>query len=220
MTPRIALLVIGDGRDELRRVALDSFDAHARNAELAVTIEVDDRAHRLGFCGAIREGWDRLRAAHETHPFDYVFHLEEDWRILRDVEIDRMADLLDVFPELAQVALRRGPEPGEHPDGPIGAWPDEYLDKTMIDVAVDVDEITIAEPVHTPWLEHGLFFTTNPSLYRESLLDNDWPEGPGCERVFGERLRDNGQRFAFWGARHDTPLVLHTGQGQRQGRGY
>lgn len=210
MTPRVALLVIGDGRDALKQDALESFVRHAQGAHVGPIVEVDDRYHALGFCGAIQEGWARLRERAPSTPFDYVFHLEEDWLFLRDFALDRMCDLLDLHPSVAQVALRRGAENDAERDagGLIGLWPDEYHDKRLIDPG-DVEH---------DWLEHGLFFTTNPSVYRASLIEHSWPTAPRCEEVFGRRLIDTGRRFAFWGSRRDEPWIKHTGK--RQGTGY
>lgn len=83
-------------------------------------------------------------------------------------------------------------------------WPGEYEDRT--------------DGTHH-WLEHRLFFTTNPSLYRRSLADRRWPDAPDSERKFTDQLRADGRSFAFWGARHDGTWVTHIGD-QRVGTGY
>lgn len=217
MTPRVALLVIGDGRDALREQALDSFARHAGGAYVSPIVQIDDRHHRLGFCGAIQAGWRELAERHAAEPFDYVFHLEEDWLLLRDVALDAMSDLLDAYPALAQVALRRGAENDAEraAGGLIGLWPDEYLDKTLY-----TGREAEGHREAIAWLEHGLFFTTNPSLYPARLVEHGWPSAPRCEEVFGEGLKHLGYRFAYLGTRLDEPWIAHTGSGQRQGKGY
>lgn len=212
MTPRVALLVIGDGRDALREDALRSFHARAQGGRVVTTVEVDDRYHSRGFCGAIQQGWRLLGGLLDLEPgaFQYVFHLEEDWVFERDFDLARMADLLDSRAGLAQVALRRGPETDDEraAGGVVETWPDEYDDKALILPSGD----------EHPFLEHSLFFTTNPSLYRVSLMARGWPSEPRCEAVFGDALRAQGWRFAYWGARDSGAWVRHTGK--RRGRGY
>jgi hypothetical protein len=199
--PVIALLLIGDGRDTLRHETVKSFQYHAHEYDLAQLIEVDDRLHMLGFCGAIRYGWDRLREVRRD--FDYVWHQEEDWRFLRSFSLKSMARVLSDEPSVAQVALRRGPEPGET--------------QPLVEAfAADFEERITGLEV---WLEHRLFWTTNPCLYRAELLDEyQWPEGPLCEAAFGQTLITEGCSFAYWGARTDEPWIEHTGA--RTGLGY
>lgn len=193
--PSVALLVISDGRG-LRDAAMESWFDNARHYELVSTIEVDDSHHVMGFCGAVRYAWERVRK--DPRQFEYVFHLEEDWRFDREFSIESMARVLEVEPMIAQVALRRGAEPGEG-WGVLAEFPDEFTDRGE-------------------WLEHELFFTTNPCLYRRSLADYEWPRGPGCEGVFGQMLSEMRWSFAYWGDRYDVPWITHTGQ--RTGHGY
>lgn len=207
----VCLLLIGDGRDKLRQATMRSWIENADNAVVEHLIEVDDRLHLMGFCGAIRYAWDRVREARGA--FEYVFHLEEDWRFDRPFDVAHMARVLDTEPSIAQVALRRGGEPGEHPDGIIAGFPEDFADR-------ETGMIGLGKPARSQeWLEHSMFWTTNPSLYRRSLpTQYQWPEAPGCEAAFTETLTTDGWRFAYWGDRDDPPWITHTGT--RVGRGY
>ncbi len=214
--PRVALLVIGDGRDDLKQDTMRSWNAQSRDYELATIIEVDDRYHTRGFCGAIQDGWELLRAARRVEPFGYVFHLEEDWRFDRPFSIREMADVLDADRSLAQVALRRGPENDveEAAGGLVNVWPDEYVDCAVV-MPGPAGEGAIA------YLRHRLFFTTNPCLYSADLIEHyAWPDEPRCEQGFGLTMLSEGLAFAYLGSRLDEPLVTHTGRHQRRGRGY
>lgn len=158
---------------------------------------------KRGFGGAIRAGWALIG----TGP-GFVFHLEDDFVFERPVGIDRMAALLTARPELVQVALRRQPwNPEEHAAGGIvEQHPHDYGDETT--------------EAGEPFLTHRRFFTTNPSLYRRSLIAHGWPETDHSEGVFTHRLlADPEARFAFWGARTDSPWVTHIGT-ERVGTGY
>lgn len=219
MTPRVALLTIGDGRDDLLAQTLQSWyeatglpQDRSPNPPLVHHVHVDDRSHRLGFSGAIEEGWDRLR---HLADFEYVWHLEEDWTFNRPVDLAALALLLDVQPHLAQVALRRQAwAPAElEAGGLVELWPDLYEDRALSVIDPGGGMVDLA------WLEHDLCFTTNPCLYRRSMIDATWPSPPGSEARMTERLRDLGYRFALWGDREDEPWVHHTGR-QRTGTGY
>lgn len=158
---------------------------------------------RQGFGGAIRTAWGHLRAFSSA---DYIFHLEDDFTFNREVQLEDVVEILDEEPRLAQVALRRQAwNPTERAaGGVIETNPDAYSEKAGHFVS---------------FLEHSLFFTTNPSLYRRELLDFDWPTGPASEGRFSALLREAGRTFAYLGERTDPPWVHHIGD-QRTGTGY
>jgi hypothetical protein len=224
--PRIALLLIGDGRDELREQTCMSFLSQVYGYRLGYVVEVDDRQHRMGFGGAIRTGWHYLAMALRDAslegtppPFDYVFHLEEDWLFLEAIDLRWLAAMLagsatpkrSALPTLAQAALKRGPVNSveRKAGGLVEQWPEEYADSGTI----------TPEAGGVPYLTHRLFFTTNPSLYRASLMTLGWPEGPASERAFTELLLSLGYSFGYYGAREHPPTVEHLGA-VRTGLGY
>lgn len=159
---------------------------------------------RQGFGGAIRFLWDRMANAPER----FVFHLEDDFTFNRPVDLTAMAEVLDAHPDLVQLALRRQPwnESEQHAGGIVEQHADAYDE--MVDDA------------HRRWLEHRLFFTTNPSLYRRSLCAGGWPDTAQSEGIFTHRLlADPAVRFGFWGGRDSGESVTHIGH-QRVGVGY
>lgn len=162
---------------------------------------------RQGFGGAIRTCWRLVGRAAAFADSGFVFHLEDDFTFNRDVDLDAMIDVLDGHPDLVQLALRRQPvnDAERAAGGVVEQWPDEYVD-------VSLDGLD--------WLQHRLFFTTNPSLYRRSLCERGWPEGEGSEAEFTRQvIGDPAARFAFWGERTDEPWVTHIGR-ERAGHGY
>lgn len=224
--PKVALLVIGDGRDELREQTLASFLSNVFGYRLGYAAVVDDRRHEMGFGGAIRAGWhylaEHLREAAEAGlpaPFDYVFHLEEDWLFAEPIDVRWLAVMLggaktptrQALPVLAQAALKRGPvnDVEARAGGLIELWPDEYQDAGTIH----------PESGAVPYVQHRLFFTTNPSLYRASLMLLGWPEGNQSEAAFTQRCLDFGYWFGFYGARTHPPTIEHLGT-VRTGGGY
>jgi hypothetical protein len=220
--PRIAILLIGDGRDELRAATIESFLAEVYGYRLGYVVQVDDHRHEMGFGGAIQTGWHYLSTALREAalegvpaPFDYVFHLEEDWSFAEPIDVRWLAAILDgggpVLPALAQAALRRGPVNAAEraAGGVVQAWPSEYVDCGILSV----------EGGAVPYLAHRLYFTTNPSLYRSSLMMLGWPDGPRSEQTFTEACKLFGYSFALYGKRDHPPSILHTGH-TRTGIGY
>lgn len=227
----ICLLVVTDGREDY----LDACIASARdNLQGPITqrIMFDDtgddeyRRHlaeryrgfrhlnagpRQGFGGAIQAAWAYLAEHSECR---WVFHLEQDFTFNRPVDLATMARALHDNPHLAQLALRRQPW-NDHETaagGVVEQHPDAYA------------EFHVA---YGSWLEHRLFFTTNPSLYRRSLCTVRWPDGGNSEGHFTHQLLRDGTpevdgerlRFGYWGTRDSGEAVAHIGH-QRAGIGY
>jgi hypothetical protein len=223
----IAALVITDGRNDLLAKTIQSFEDSVSGpiVEKFIYDDSGDRetrewiaeryprwtlinhpsGRRQGFAGAIRTAWDALRRESIA---DYVFHLEGDFTFNRYVDLDDFINILTKRPNLAQMALVRqawNPEEIEA-GGVIQVRPDEFV------THVDRDDRV--------WLEHDLFFTTNPSLYRRTLIEMfDWPAAAESEGNFSGNLRHAGFRFAYWGSKDDPPAVHHIGD-VRVGKGY
>lgn len=167
---------------------------------------------RRGFGGTIRRAWAMLNI---MEPSEYVFHLEDDFTLAVDVELEQMRGILDRHPHLAQVALRRQPVN----DLEIAAGGVVELDPGAYDQSGDG---------YAQWLEHRLYFTTNPCLYRRSLCAVGWPGGAFSEGHFThDKLLAHGTpeaaaehvRFALLGKRFDQVQVHHIGT-LRAGEGY
>lgn len=226
----VALLVMTDGRrDCIARTVpefLDKFDRPDLLSELVIHDDSGDpeynrwlvdefaprgfavarAAGRSGFGGAIRSAWQHLRDYSSAR---FVFHLEDDFVPRRTVPLSEMLAVLVDEPELVQLALRRQPwnDDERAAGGIVEQHPGDYSDE--IDAA------------GRRWLEHRRFFTTNPSLYRAELLEEEWPRGPHSEGRFTiELLAANpARRFGFYGARDSGEWVEHIGL-QRVGTGY
>lgn len=160
---------------------------------------------RSGFAGAYARAWQHLAAA---VPEPWVFSTEDDFMFNRPVDLIDFINVLNQNPRLAQLALRRqawGPEE-EAVGGVVEKNPGAYVE--MVDHA------------HRRWLEHRLFWTTNPSLHRTLTCALGWPRKPQSEGLFTHRLlEDPDLRFGYWGARDSSTWVTHIGH-QRAGSGY
>lgn len=218
----IALLVMTDGRPTVHET-IASAEAnligpitecwiHDDSGNPAHTAELRDlysdwtviqTPGRSGFGGAIRSAWTALAASR----CEYIFHLEDDFTHNRPVDLDAMIAVLADRPYLVQLALRRQPwnDDERAAGGIVEQHPDDYIDCS------DGDH---------HWLEHRRFFTTNPSLYRKSLLAVGWPRGLQSEGRFSHQLLASPKvRFGFWGSRDSGEAVTHIGH-QRVGVGY
>jgi hypothetical protein len=226
----VVLLVMTDGRDEYlcksvasalahldgpitRRVMHDDTgdDEYRRGLAAAYpTFEHINGGKRQGFGGAIRSAWSHLALGSER----YVWHHEADFIYNEPVPINGLIQLLQAYPHLVQVALRRQPwgQAEELAGGVVEQHPAAYTDKSL---------------GKYQWLEHRLFLTTNPSIYRRTLCTLGWPEGDQSEGRFTHQLLRDGSpevdgervRFAYWGERDSEPWVTHIGH-QRVGVGY
>lgn len=210
----ITLMVVTDGRRECLEQTLATFYWHIDPTHIGRRVVVNDcpdpayekwldtlgfdhhvrpLGQRRGFAGAIAAGWNAIGDT------DFVFHLEDDFLMNRDIDLAALAGVLDRNPHLAQMALRRQPwnETEAAAGGVVEVMPDAYQDCT--------------DGTHH-WLEHRVFFTTNPSLYRRSLVDRGWPLVEHSEGIFSHHLfADPDLRSGYWGRRTDKPWVHHIG---------
>lgn len=178
----VCLLTIEDGRtayhDRSRaslREMLPDVDHH---------VEVDDREHRLGFGGAIREGWRRALAT----GCDWLLAVELDFTFRRPVPLADMIAMLDAHPHLVQMALLRQPwnSAERAAGGIIQLRPETYVQR---------------EWNGHEFIEHRNFTTTNCAVWPRWVVERGWPSGPMSEGRFGIALfaEDPAYRAAFWG---------------------
>ena len=230
----IAVVVIGDGRDDYLQRCVGSFtQLDGPITEKWMYDDTGDQAYRdslgrrypefwhinggprRGCAGAFQEVWRQVR---QDTAARFVLLVEQDFVFQRPIDLYSMADLLDDRPYLAEVALRRQAWNSEEVSagGVVELHPDWYRD--------------MRDDAGRQWLEQRAFFTTNCPLFRTTLLDVPWPDSrPGCysEGTFHHHLMAHGTpevpgdqvTYAYWGARTSGVWVEHIGQ-QRIGTGY
>jgi hypothetical protein len=179
----VALLVIGDGRDDVHDRSWESAQQFLP-AIFDFKVVVDDRDHKLGFAGAIEQGWDKVLEGGA----EWCFWLELDFLFRRQVPLVQMRKLLQAHPHLVQMALLRGPvnEQEQEAGGVVEQHPDDYIERNWLGYK---------------YLEHRRFFTTNPSLVPTWVMRAGWPQRSESEGHFGLNLfaSNPGLRSAFWG---------------------
>lgn len=230
MNPRInrpknfALLVFTDGRFDCLNRTLDSFEQKMGFGQFDQMVMIDDSAdpqyreklvevfepkgfrvvserRRRGFAGAVQAGWN------EVKPWvDYIFHLEDDFVLEQELDVNELAELMEREPYITQVALLRQ------------AWNEEEKAAGGIIQANPDDFHQLCNESHD-WIEHRKFWTTNPSLYPRWLVRRGWPQGQHSEGRFGVDLfsQDPNRVSAFWG--DGESWVTHIGE-ERVGTGY
>ncbi len=217
----ITLMVFTNGRDDLLERTLCSFMENVNGpiTKLIINDDTGDLEHwkmlnkidiafetlesmevlqsnRAGFNGAIRNAWAHYRA---NDPTPFVFHLEDDFIFNREIDLWEMMGLLDSEASLAQVALMRQP------------WNQTERDAGSL---YKLFRTEFKQITHTAskWVEHNMWFTTNPSLYKRELVRAfDWPEGNFSEGNFTHKVREEGYHFAYMGSIVDDPWVTHIG---------
>jgi len=213
---KISLLVITDGRLDCIKETLSALENFHELDMFHQRIILNDNLHdeyqeklqelygdryeihrnipKGGFDGAIRSGWELI-----SEDAEYIFHLEEDFALRKPVHFSDMVSILSEHPEIVQIALKRQPATKYEEDcgGIVEKNPDGYTE------------------LETPYgivSTHREFFTTNPSLYRRSLLEYGFPSQHPPELRMTERLTlDSSNVFAFWGKKFDPPTVFHVG---------
>jgi len=188
----VALLYVSDRQELYLPGCRASVEQHLTGWDFELL--VDDRDHELGLAGAVQQGWKTAL----SEGADYVWHLEEDFLLVADIDISRLQWILDHHPHLAQVVLKRQP------------WsPTEQIAGGIIeqDPAMYVERRAWGHNI--TWTEHHQIFSLNPCLIPRRVLEMGWPAGNEAEMT--DRLIEAGYRFAFYGAKTDPPRCVHVG---------
>jgi hypothetical protein len=138
---------------------------------------------------------------------DYVWLHEEDFFIERDVDLERMAAVIEKR-SLLQVALLRNP------------W---WHNEVDLGGVIEAREAQAAE-FHgcfdgvSSWIEHRDHWSNGPNLFPGHIARHGWPQVAWSESAWGGFLREfyPTSSFAYWGERE----VWTTHVGERTGHGY
>lgn len=221
MDSTIALVVFTDGRGEFlketiqslsEKIGLDSFadrwiidDSGNKTYEKWLNesfpeFRFDHHVKNMGFCHTVDKAWRDLK---ENSNADFVFHIEDDFTYNETVDLQNMAKILTENHHLGQLALKRQPVNNEEKRAGdlVRRWGFENFEEK------------------DGWIEHSIFWTTNPSLFRREILDYGWLTEPQCEGKVSIKLRNMGFKFAFLGGLQDPPKIHHIGS-YRAGKGY
>jgi len=154
--------------------------------------------NKIGFTGAMISAWDKLKEDSN----EWVFHLEEDFLIMEDINLDNMMDVMNHNNYIKQIVLSRQliTKRRLKKRGVVIPAAERFKDKT------DGKNF---------WVEHRINFSCNPCLYRKALIyEYPWPNVPRSEHQYGNLLlkEDSSARCAYWGKSTDNPKVIHIGK--------
>lgn len=151
---------------------------------------------RRGLAGAVQSAWENV-----SDDTQYIFHLEDDFLLNEDVNIDKMITLLNNKETLTQMALIRNPV--NPPEEEVGGFVFQNLH--------DYHQ-------HDGWFDHQRLFTLNPCIYAKDLTKIGWPDHGG-EREFTDKLHSMNKEycFGFYGDIYDPPRVTHIGGRRSEG---
>lgn len=159
---------------------------------------------RSGFGAAYNHAWNYL-TMNVKEP--WIFNLEDDFLFQKDIYLDGMIRVMNEHPYIIQMALRRQPwnDVEEAAGGVVECNPEAYEEKRL-NVFSESNRMYIA------WLEHRLFWTTNPSLFRRQLCEGGFSTEVLAEGLMTFKfLTDDEKRFAYWGGRESGVWVEHIG---------
>lgn len=199
MRPRPSAVYIWDDGLATPRESLSAFHD--------VDMLVEGNRERVGRCAGHARLWQATRWDAFAH-LDYLFTIEDDVVLLRPLDLDDLADLLNAEPTLAQLALVRCPWGAEIPyGGYIAQFPDRYERRFTTGVGIDEN----CEPTYE-WIASTVDWTSSPALLPAALpREIDWPTNAGCEHELGPRIleRRPDAVSGYWG--WGEPWVAHIG---------
>lgn len=195
----LALLVVGNGRLDYLRQAIDSLDVEADHylmiddsgdAQVARTLdreypdfEIRHHINNMGMAWAVQGGWDMVLATDATH----LLHWEEDFTQVGPLPVQEAINILDAQHDISQILFQRQPiTPQEVEAGSVvGAMNPTYLGT---------------------WALQRHIFSLNPCIIPRRTLELGWPAGNEAEMT--RRVLDEGWSMGVW---LDGPLVHHIG---------
>lgn len=227
------LVVIGNGRFQYLKRAVESASKHLVVDAMVMVNDTGNPAYapvlnetfpdfdiivshgsNKGMAMAVQSGWNAAIAMYDA---DYVFHLEEDFVLTEDLDLDAMRHVLATNEHLASLVLKRQAwaaeevaAGGQIPLTEARGWP--CIEHTQAVYEDGSDEFDKYRMVH--WVEHESLFSLNPCLIPRRALDLGWPSGPlgtGNESGMTTRCLGAGMKFAYWGAKDDPPRAEHIG---------
>lgn len=163
------LTVLSTGRQQYLDRMLASLDEHLHPAPAEMFVFTDEE--RIGQCAAHARCWQHAAES----GFDWVFHIEEDFVVLRPIDVEHMTELMYAQPHLFQLSLMRQAWGAEIEwGGYVAKDPGWYQRRT---------------DNGWEWIETTRNWANAPTLFRTDLArEFPWPVEPGCETTIGPQM--------------------------------
>jgi hypothetical protein len=142
---------------------------------------------------------------------EYIFHLEEDFSLLAEINLDSLIPFFENNSLLSQIILKRNP-----------VYPIEFSEGDVLNVFKDIEVESLNGISIT---KQKIWWSCNPNIYPVSLLDKfDWPidQDPEThsERIFSDNIFANGYVSAYLGTNLDKNLCFHPTENLATGINY
>lgn len=225
---RYLLTVLTNGRSEYLERALAAFEEHVTPRPAAAFVHIDG-PHPLPrplYDGALQ--WDVGYAGRPVgftmgtkdcmdfaagSELEWFFHLEDDFVLLRPLDLNWLREVLEAEQHVKQMALVRTPWGAEiEHGGYIAKEPGWY---TRRETVARFDD---RQPVRARWIETTRNFATNPALAATAFpREHPYPSVALSEGVYGFEIRDREPEatFGLWG--WGEPWCAHIGVERQQG---
>lgn len=225
---RYLLTVLTNGRTEYLERALASFEQFVRPKPTEIFVHVDGRhaAPRMlydempwevnqaldpvGFTMATKDCMDRAAQS----DLEWFFHLEDDFVILRPLDLNHLREVIEREEHLKQMALVRTPWGAEvEHGGYIAKDPGWYTRRTTA-----LWETIGRDERDAEWIATQRNFATNPALARTNFpREHPYPSVALSEGVYGFEIREREPEalFGLWG--WGEPWCAHIGVDRQAG---
>lgn len=242
---RYLLTILTNGRREYLERAVHAFAQHASPAPSAIFVMDDggqtgypfvvdliaaafhgrpdaprepavyeDSPAPLGMCRAHAHCWH----AAASSDLPWVFHLEDDFVLLRPLDLDHLRETLEAEPLLTQLALVRTPWGFEIPHGGYIPQTPGHYERRETRILYDTGAMVESQKAVARWIATQRNWATNPALFRTSLArEVPWPLENGCETSVGPAILDLDPDavFGLWG--WGEPWAAHVGEHRQEG---
>ncbi len=228
----IAWVITTDGRGELLDECISTWDqASGTFCAKVILDDSGDPAYRASLTEKYGTEWEVLRVGEERMGYvaamkamrsigirsnaKYIFHLEDDFKLNRPIDLDAITSLLSADTRIAQMALLRQPwyaNEVEH-GGVINALMNQGCEFQEM-IRIDKEDRVVR------WIEHRAVWTANPNVFSVEVARIDYPDTPYSESAFMRQLKTSPALVcAYWGTLSDEPYVTHIGD-YRNGHSY
>ena len=152
----------------------------------------------LGFARAMQRCFDE--ALHSG--CDYVFHLEDDFKLNEYLDLDKLHHILKENPSLSQLVLQRN------------RWylPEFEFDTLLQAVMSSGVKLTERQSGNHTYLEQTDWWSCNPNIYPIDIARLGWVIEEDSERKFSKKVFSQGYKSAFYGSPDKDSFVEHIGR--------
>lgn len=146
-----------------------------------------------------------IDAVYSTVSTPYIFHCEDDWEFFKSGFVEKSKAILDLYPKILQVWLRKRDDTNGHPV--------ENMTYSFTSLKCGQVDYSFVETNHSQW--HG--YSTNPGLRRLKDVVNFGELANGAKGHGEENISEYYFKKGFRSVLLEPGYVRHIGEGQSCG---